>query len=85
MGAAVSGKRPELYPASSSSPHRLYLVMSVRSGYALFGYPLEPEAIAALSPDWTHFVNRLGVYALKLDRCPPTLNVEAPSLPTATS
>lgn len=52
---------------------------------ALAGYPLEPEAIAALSPYWTHHVNRFGVYDLNLDRCPPTINFEAPILPTATS
>lgn len=34
------------------------------------GYSVEPEAVAALSPYWTHHVNRFGSYQLDLERCP---------------
>jgi TnpA family transposase len=42
------------------------------------GYPVEPEAIAALSPYWTQHVNRFGVYDLNLDRCPPQIDYDEP-------
>ena len=38
------------------------------------GYPVEPEAISALSPYWTQHVNRFGVYDLNLDRQPPQID-----------
>jgi hypothetical protein len=41
------------------------------------GYIVEPEAIAALSPYWTHHVNRFGSYQLDLERHPPTINYDA--------
>jgi Tn3 transposase DDE domain len=34
------------------------------------GYPLDPEAVAALSPFLTLHVNRFGRYSLDLDRNP---------------
>lgn len=40
------------------------------------GYPVEPEVVAALSPYWTHHVNRFGIYDLNLERCPPTLDFD---------
>ena len=40
------------------------------------GYPVEPEAISALSPYWTQHVNRFGVYDLNLDRQPPQIDYD---------
>jgi TnpA family transposase len=51
----------------------------------LSGYPVEPEAVAALSPYWTHHVNRFGIYDLNLDRCPPTLDFDTVIIPATTS
>jgi TnpA family transposase len=42
------------------------------------GYPVEVEAVAALSPYWTQHVNRFGRYDLNLNRCPPPIDYEAP-------
>ena len=42
------------------------------------GFPLEAEAIAALSPYWTQHVNRFGLYALDLNRCSPPIDYDAP-------
>jgi hypothetical protein len=40
------------------------------------GYSFSDEAIAALSPDLTEPVNRLGRYPLDFDRRPPALEFE---------
>jgi TnpA family transposase len=40
------------------------------------GYPLDTDAVAALSPYWTQHVNRFGVYDLNLDRSPPPINYD---------
>jgi Domain of unknown function (DUF4158) len=48
------------------------------SSQELAGYTVEPEAVAALSPYWTHHVNRFGAYQLDLKRQPPMINYEAP-------
>jgi TnpA family transposase len=46
------------------------------------GYPLEPEAIAALSPYWTQHVNRFGLYDLNLNRRPPPIDYNLPVVQT---
>ena len=49
------------------------------------GYPLESEAIAALSPYWTHHVNRFGLYDLNLNRRPPPIDYDLPVVQTIDS
>jgi TnpA family transposase len=49
------------------------------------GVPLDAEAIAALSPYWTQHVNRFGLYALDLNRCPPPIDYDAPIVQNADS
>ncbi|MEA5480106.1 hypothetical protein VB774_20955 [Pseudanabaena galeata UHCC 0370] len=48
-------------------------------------FPLDAEAIAALSPYWTQHVNRFGLYALDLNRCPPPIDYDAPIVQNADS
>ena len=42
------------------------------------GFPLDADAIAALSPYWTQHVNPFGLYALALNSCPPPIDYDAP-------
>ncbi len=49
------------------------------------GVSLDAEAIAALSPYWTQHVNRFGLYALDLNRCPPPIDYDAPIVQNADS
>jgi TnpA family transposase len=42
------------------------------------GEPLAPEVVAALSPYWTHHINRFGRYHLDLTRHPPAIDYEVP-------
>lgn len=62
--------------------NNVFEISRILQGLAQASYPVEPEAAAALSPYWTHHVNRFGGYSLKLDRCPPTIDFEAPILPS---
>ena len=60
--------------------NNVFEISRILQELAQAGYPVEPEAAAALSPYWTHHVNRFGGYSLNLDRCPPTIDFEAPIL-----
>lgn len=57
--------------------YNVFEISRILQELAQVGYPVEPEAAAALSPYWTHHVNRFGVYDLNLDRCPPAIDFEA--------
>lgn len=42
------------------------------------GYPIDPAAVAALSPYWTQHINRFGMYDLNLNRRPQPIDYDAP-------
>lgn len=58
--------------------HNVFQLSQILEQLVAEGYTVEPEAIAALSPYWTHHVNRFGAYQLDLKRQPPMINYEAP-------
>jgi hypothetical protein len=49
------------------------------------GYPLDPEAVAALSPYRTPHLLRLGRYTLDLTRVPQPLEYDLPLFTTGSS
>jgi hypothetical protein len=59
--------------------NRLDEVVSLRSE----GYPIEADAVAALSPHMTPHLNRFGRYSLDLSRVPLPFQYEAPILGAA--
>jgi TnpA family transposase len=63
--------------ANSLIFHNVFQLSRILEQLVGEGYTVEPEAVAALSPYWTHHVNRFGSYQLNLERQPPTLNYEA--------
>ena len=67
--------------ANSLIFHNVFQLSQILEQLVQEGYPVEPEAVAALSPYWTHHVNRFGVYDLNLDRCPPTLDFNTVIIP----
>jgi Tn3 transposase DDE domain len=63
--------------ANSLIFHNVFQLSQILEQLVQEGYPVEPEAVAALSPYWTHHVNRFGAYQLDLKRQPPPINYGA--------
>jgi TnpA family transposase len=63
--------------ANSLIFHNVFQLSGILEGLIGEGYTVEPEAVAALSPYWTHHVNRFGSYQLDLERQLPAINYEA--------
>ncbi len=57
-------------------------VSGALSGLRAEGYPVDAEAVAALSPYRTAHLNRFGRYSLDLTRVSPALDDDAPILST---
>jgi TnpA family transposase len=56
--------------------YNVYEISRILSELKQEGYPLDTNAVAALSPYWTQHVNRFGSYDLNLDRCPPPIDYD---------
>jgi hypothetical protein len=63
--------------ANSLIFHNVFQLSQILEQLVVEGYTVEPEAVAALSPYWTHHVNRFGSYQLDLERHSPTINYDA--------
>jgi TnpA family transposase len=63
--------------ANSLIFHNVFQLSQILEQLVNEGYTIEPEAVAALSPYWTHHVNRFGAYQLDLTRQPPTIDYDA--------
>jgi len=62
--------------------HTVATLSGALSGLRAEGYPVDAEAVAALSPYRTAHLNRFGRYSLDLTRRPTALDYEAPILST---
>ncbi len=53
--------------------YNVFEISRILNELRLEGYPLDTDAVAALSSYWTQHVNRFGVYDFNLDRSPPPI------------
>lgn len=53
--------------------HNVFTLSRLLADLRQEGFPLEPEAVAALSPYLTQHINRFGRYQLDMEQRPPDL------------
>ena len=64
--------------ANSLIFHNVFALSQVLQQLVSEGHVIEPEAISALSPYWTHHINRFGTYLMNLERHPPSIDYQTP-------
>ncbi|MFE4108414.1 Tn3 family transposase, partial [Almyronema epifaneia] len=64
--------------ANSLIFHNVFALSQVLQQLVSEGHVIELEAISALSPYWTHHINRFGTYLMNLDHHPPIIDYQTP-------
>jgi len=64
--------------ANSLIFHNVFTISQILQQLVLEGNVIEPLAVEALSPYWTHHINRFGTYLMNLERHPPVIDYQVP-------